>query len=439
MERRDLIVRTAALAAAGTAAIYVVWRMRRRPLTSSGAAPLLTSHTVAEYVSDQLRSMQDLPLDPDAALVAREIGDGNLNYAWCVAEEADSSRAIFVKQAPPFIKCLGDKFGLSAERLLIESEVLAEYTAVAPGLVPRIYSRDAERCAMITEFLHGHELMRTALRAGRCPPSAARHVARFMAMTHARTHARASGASGGARWAHLVNESMCAITADFVFSKPLDAADVTNRCSDEAAAAAAALRADTELVAAVERLRTIFLTRKECLVHGDLHTGSVMVPAAGGDGPARVIDAEFAHFGCAAFDVGCFVANLLFARASAESAAGKAALEQMMREVWQTYVATLREAQPRILADPASLEELCDLVAGFCGVELIRRTIGAAHVDDIESIPSPARRGVAERACLFVGELLVREGGKGLRGGRLLAQEFEAIVAISTIGIDGQA
>ena len=38
-----------------------------------------------------------------------------------------------------------------------------------------------------------------------------------------------------------------------------------------------------------------------------------MVPAGGAEGVAKVIDAEFAHFGCAAFDVGSLIANLIFA------------------------------------------------------------------------------------------------------------------------------
>ena len=41
-------------------------------------------------------------------------------------------------------------------------------------------------------------------------------------------------------------------------------------------------------------LREIFVDEKECLIHGDLHTGSVMVPdaAARVRRPAKVIDAD---------------------------------------------------------------------------------------------------------------------------------------------------
>jgi 5-methylthioribose kinase len=43
----------------------------------------------------------------------------------------------------------------------------------------------------------------------------------------------------------------------------------------------------------VQELKWVFLTRAEALLHGDLHTGSVMVT----ESDTRVIDPEFAFFG----------------------------------------------------------------------------------------------------------------------------------------------
>lgn len=67
--------------------------------------------------------------------------------------------------------------------------------------------------------------------------------------------------------------------------------------------------------AAALRLRDVFNTRCEALLHGDLHTGSIMVtePAAGSQGTTTVIDPEFAFVGPIAFDVAKLVGNLLLA------------------------------------------------------------------------------------------------------------------------------
>ena len=418
---------------------------------------LLTTETAAAYVAEQLKGQDSLPIDLTKPLAVREIGDGNLNFAFHVHEAADPSRGVFVKQAPPYIKCLGEGFALHAERMLLESEVQAAYDAtLAPGSVPRVFARDGERCAMVTEFLGGYELMRAALREGSFAERAASDIAHFMALTHSRTHARSPG---GAAWAHLANAELCGITAEYVFSKPLDGADGTNRCSGGLADAVKALRADEVLCGHVLTLRDTFLQRKECLVHGDLHTGSVMVPCGGADGAAKVIDAEFAHYGCAAFDVGTFLAHLLFAaiargvqvappsrgrslaaasspprerRVSAARSQGTDArsadatwpptelgatgpVHRMVQGAWESYVGGMRRATPPLLQSEAEEAEALALSCGFAGCELVRRVVGAAHVDDIECIGGDAKLR-AEKGAPRAGRAR-RSRGRGWRAG----------------------
>ena len=56
------------------------------------AASSLTTDSVAEYVKASLRSAAvAAPLDLDGTLSATEIADGNLNFAWRVAEASVAS------------------------------------------------------------------------------------------------------------------------------------------------------------------------------------------------------------------------------------------------------------------------------------------------------------------------------------------------------------
>ena len=66
---------------------------------------------------------------------------------------------------------------------------------------------------------------------------------------------------------------------------------------------------DSALKVAAQTLKYKFMTSAEALIHGDLHTGSIMV--AGED--TRVIDPEFAFIGPMGFDVGAVIGNLLLA------------------------------------------------------------------------------------------------------------------------------
>ena len=58
----------------------------------------LTAGNVVDYVRTALAGTSPLPLTLTAELTAHEIPDGNLNFAFCVCEAADATRAIFVKQ-----------------------------------------------------------------------------------------------------------------------------------------------------------------------------------------------------------------------------------------------------------------------------------------------------------------------------------------------------
>ena len=52
-----------------------------------------------------------------------------------------------------------------------------------------------------------------------------------------------------------------------------------------------------------------FCEKTQALIHGDLHTGSVMVTHES----TQVIDPEFAFYGPMGFDIGAFIGNLFLA------------------------------------------------------------------------------------------------------------------------------
>ena len=56
-------------------------------------------------------------------------------------------------------------------------------------------------------------------------------------------------------------------------------------------------------------MQSRFMERQQALLHGDLHTGSLMCT----EDTTYAIDAEFAFCGPIAFDVGKMIANLLIA------------------------------------------------------------------------------------------------------------------------------
>ncbi|MCK4737384.1 MAG: S-methyl-5-thioribose kinase, partial [Sulfurimonas sp.] len=74
----------------------------------------LDKTTVIDYLKNIKEVMDFLGTDN---IEADEIGDGNLNYVYIVKSIEEPSKALIVKQAVPYLRCVGEEFPLSRERM----------------------------------------------------------------------------------------------------------------------------------------------------------------------------------------------------------------------------------------------------------------------------------------------------------------------------------
>lgn len=86
----------------------------------------MTESDVIQYALGQLDYF-----DRDAGLSCKEIGDGNLNYVFRVADEK-TGRSLIIKQAGPVAR-ISDEFKVSPDRNRIESDILRIEHELAPG------------------------------------------------------------------------------------------------------------------------------------------------------------------------------------------------------------------------------------------------------------------------------------------------------------------
>lgn len=73
------------------------------------------------------------------------------------------------------------------------------------------------------------------------------------------------------------NKDMVGITEQYVFTKPFQDDDPTNKHDPLLETTVKELRGSTAACQRSEEMKRLFVSCKECLCHGDLHTGSVMV------------------------------------------------------------------------------------------------------------------------------------------------------------------
>ena len=238
----------------------------------------------------------------------REVGDGNLNLVFIVEGEAGG---VVVKQALPYVRMVGDSWPLPLERSWFEYSALIEQARYAPRLTPEVFHFDRAQAMIVMEYLHPHIVMRKGLIRGVLYPQFASDIAEFLAATLFSTSVLAgSAAEHKARVALFApNTAMCKITEDLVFTDPYRQAPLNRWNHPHLDAHKQVFENDGALKIAAQARKYQFMTSAQALIHGDLHTGSIMVTAT----ETRVIDPEFAFVGPIGFDVGAVIGNLLLA------------------------------------------------------------------------------------------------------------------------------
>lgn len=358
------------------------------------------------------------PFDPDAAgrlaaplldepvEAAEEIGDGNLNLVFRVQ---GGGRSVIVKQALPYLRLVGAGWPLTLDRARIEGEALLLHGRLAPGHVPRLLSYEPRAAALVLEDLREHSVWRRALVDGRAIPGVPTRLGDYCARTLLGTSDLLLGtAERRALRMQFHNPELCAITEQLVFTFPYVDSPF-NRFDEAIADLAERLRRDRPLVRAAAELRYRFRTRAEAVLHGDLHTGSVLATPSS----ARAFDVEFAFNGPMGFDLGSLLANLALSRlAHAASGNGGFAtvVDDAAREFWAAFVDAVArlwpEGEPWRAAFVGSA--LAD-AAGYMGMEMIRRIVGLAHVEDIDAL-APRPRLRAQHAAIEGARELVLGG-----------------------------
>ncbi|ROP59289.1 5'-methylthioribose kinase [Enterobacter sp. BIGb0383] len=356
--------------------------------------------------------------DPSALVDAQEVGDGNLNLVFKIFDKQGISR-IIVKQALPYVRCVGESWPLTLDRARLEAETLTEHYQHSPQHTVQILHFDPELAVMVMEDLSDHKIWRGELIANVYYPQAARQLGEYLAQTLFHTsdfylHPHAKKAMV----ARFINPEMCEITEDLFFNDPYL---VHERNNYPAALESdiAALRNDDQLRLAVAALKHRFFAHSEALLHGDIHSGSLFVA----EGSLKAIDAEFGYVGPIGFDVGTAIGNLLLNFCGLPGHMGvrdaAAAREQRLtdiQELWHSFAERFQalaaeKTRDVALAYPgyasAFLQKVWHDAIGFCGTELIRRSVGLSHVADLDTIGDEEMRHACLKHAIALGKALI--------------------------------
>ena len=265
-------------------------------------------------------------LGEPAELDIAEVGDGNLNYVYFASNAGAAEKSVVVKQAPPFLRLVGKTWPLGRERMEREVAALRRFGSLCPQHVPKVYHADSQLFLMVMQRLASHRILRQGLTDGVVYPRLADHLSTYLANTlffgsdlflNADIKKQAMSAA--------VNSELCGITEDLVFTYPFEDHPSNVYSAKLPRAALERLRQTPALRVAAAEMKWAFMNHAETLLHGDLHTGSIMVNAD----ETYVIDPEFSFYrshgvrhwrGARQSSAGLFLARL--ARPASRRAAG---------------------------------------------------------------------------------------------------------------------
>jgi 5-methylthioribose kinase len=314
----------------------------------------LTPENLPEYLRNR-------GLRPEGEAVRVEpAGDGNINWVRRV-RLGSGGRSVVVKQARPALERFPE-YAVTTERIVFEARY---YETVRPfdaaGLCPRVLDFDETERVLVLEDLGDatrldHVLLRRADAA--TAQGAGEALGRFLGTVHAGTAKQETLAS------RFANDEMRRLHGDHIFALPFRPNDFP--LPPALRARAAALWRDEATVALADAAYRDYLAPAGVLVHADVQGGNVLLQR----GRPRLLDAEISHAGDGAFDVGILLAHLAVSDAARGDAAGA---RPALGRTWAAYL----EGRGRAQAPPF------ERALRFAGIELVRRTLGAARVEAV--------------------------------------------------------
>ncbi|XP_046568813.1 methylthioribose kinase-like isoform X1 [Haliotis rubra] len=315
-----------------------------------------------------------------------EVGDGNLNDVFRAFPSEDPSNSVVVKHAPPYIKCLGKDFPLHEERGELEYKAQFKFHSIAPGSVPKPIFYDSSLRVMCMEDLRNYVIYRSSLISGHLNDDAALKLARDVAIIHRDTHVAKIGEDAIKQLdKEFQNTSTLTLREQLLFTSPFTPGDPSNQCSDAVKARLDWLYGDQEVLRAAADMKRIFLEKKEALVHGDLHTGSIMVK----DEDAKITNAGCSYVGPCSLDLGLLVANYIFTYychlLCPEDNDNRRVFAYRVVEICNKTVDEYFKHMTSVTEDVEIYQaKLISEMAGFAGCEIIRRLVGPAHVGEFD-------------------------------------------------------
>lgn len=377
----------------------------------------LTKENITEYLKEKMPDLdysKPLIISAIGEGSAEEDGDGFLNFVYRVS---DGNKKLIVKQA----RSKGRRAAfntLPVERGRYEYQSMELRKSIVPEYVPDLYFFDDENHIFVSEDVSHLKIIRFQLNKSEMFPKFATQAGEFLAKTHFYTSEY-----------YLDTKDFRDLTIHFMNHKMRDIFDnnafITKKDEDQAFGRGMDpkyerfirnILLDPKIILERYKLRSIFITKGEALIHGDFHTSNIFVD----QNDMKVIDMEYTFCGPLSYDLGYMQSHLLSQYACAafrpfESEKKRIEFQSYilatMKELYKSYIRCFfecwdQDAKP-IYAGQKGLqkdieETILQEMIGFCATSNFSRCSGEIGYPEYDDIENPVQKHNAVCLSMFL-------------------------------------
>ncbi|MEA2020035.1 MAG: S-methyl-5-thioribose kinase [Campylobacterota bacterium] len=373
---------------------------------------VLDKNSVCDFLKN-IDTIQEFFNNDD--IEAKEIGDGNLNYVYLISSIKNPKKALIAKQAVPYLRCVGVEFPLSRERMTYEIRALKQFKQIVPTFIPDIYYSSEDMSLLVMQYLDSHVILRAGLIKSRTYPNFSEHISTYLSNTLFYTSSLYLQSVDKRDLIDKFNSNteLCKLTEDFVFTFAFMDQETNDNENVKDNPLAQNIFNDMEFKHKVLELKYKFMTQNDALIHGDLHTGSIML----NETETYVIDPEFAFVGPFGFDIGALLANIvnnyIYHNIVTKDTKQQDWLLESIEDILDTFNSKFLELWSNtkntsliidgLLDDESKrtyqtkfLKSILKETVGFAGCKMARRIFGVAGVEEIRGIKDKELRKKAE-------------------------------------------
>lgn len=238
---------------------------------------IFDSQSLLSYVLDNIKLCGILGVTNESdgsqsfdSLEVREIGDGNLNLVFIVTNTR-SGKALIVKQALPYVRCVGEGWPLSLTRIEFECNSLRLFRELNGGrFVPEIYHFDGRMYLLAMQYIPPpNVVVRHLLQQGVRLRTFVDAITTFVVNISYKTSSFSLSHEHLSRnveyWSR--NVELCKLTLQVIFTEPFISC-ANNHFTPQISSYVAQIQGSAELKRQVVQLKEIFMTQKDSLCHG---------------------------------------------------------------------------------------------------------------------------------------------------------------------------